>query len=68
MTLSDYIKKPLRRMNPYRGLVVDVPTWVDAHDYHRAAQRMHSLSLHSPGVVAGLEVVSGGNSPDNTFG
>jgi hypothetical protein len=60
------IKRPLRRLNPYRGLIVDVGTWSAAHDYHRAQHRLHTLSMHSPGVVAGLEVVSW-NPPDSSM-
>ena len=65
MSLDDMIKKPLRRLNPYRGLIVDVGTWADAHDYHRAQHRLHTLSMHSPGVVLGLDVVAW-NPPDNS--
>jgi len=65
VSLDDMIKKPLRRLNPYRGLIVDVSTWADAHDYHRAQHRLHTLSMHSPGVVLGLDVVAW-NPPDNS--
>lgn len=65
MSLDDMIKKPLRRLNPYRGLIVDVSTWSDAHDYHRAQHRLHTVSMHSPGVVLGLDVVAW-NPPDNS--
>ena len=56
MTLPEAIKRPQRRINPYRGLVIDVPTWVDAHEYHRTQQQLHGLLMHSSGIVAGLEV------------
>ncbi len=65
MSLTDIIKKPMRRLNPYRGLLIDVPTWTAAHDYHRIHQQLHSMSMHSPGIVAGLEVVAW-NPPDNS--
>lgn len=56
MTLPEAIKQPQRRINPYRGLVIDVPTWVDAHDYHRTQQQLHGMLMHSSGIVTGLEV------------
>ena len=31
MSLADIIRKPLQRLNPHRGLVIDVPTWSAAH-------------------------------------
>jgi Domain of unknown function (DUF4159) len=46
----------LRRVNPYRGLVIDEATWAEAHDYHRDHLRLHALAFHSPGVIAGLDV------------
>ena len=58
MTLSSSITTPQRWINPYRGLVVDVPTWTDAHEYHRVQQRLHGLSMHIPGVVSGLDVIA----------
>jgi hypothetical protein len=56
MDLSALTRFRLRRVNPYRGLVIDEATWADAHDYHRDHVRLHALAFHSPGVVAGLEV------------
>ena len=56
MDLSALTRFRLRRVNPYRGLVVDENTWAEAHDYHRDHLRLHSLAFHSPGVIAGLEV------------
>jgi hypothetical protein len=54
-----------KRLNPYKGLVIDVPKWVDAHSYHSDQQRLHALSLHRPGVVFGLEAVAW-NPPDSS--
>ena len=65
MSLDEMIKKPLRRLNPYRGLVIDVPTWSAAHDYHNTQRRLHAMSMHRAGVVTGLEVV-GWNPPDGS--
>ena len=65
MSLNDMINKPLRRLNPYRGLVIDVPTWSAAHDYHNTQRRLHAMSMHRPGVVTGLEVV-GWNPTDSS--
>jgi hypothetical protein len=46
------------RVHPFSGLVIDVDTWATAHDYHRAHQRLHLLSLHGSGVAQGLEVLA----------
>lgn len=46
----------LKRVNPFMGLMVDVQTWLDAHDYHRSASGAHTLAMHGWGIVAGLEV------------
>ena len=48
----------VKRVNPFRGLMVDERTWADAHDYHRTQSRLHLLSAHGFGVVEGLEVVA----------
>jgi len=56
MDLSPLTRFRLRRVNPYRGLVVDENTWAEAHDYHRDHLRLHALAFHSAGVVAGLDV------------
>jgi hypothetical protein len=45
------------RVHPFSGLVIDVDTWATAHDYHRAHQQVHLLSLHGIGVAQGLEVL-----------
>jgi len=65
MPLEDYLKSQRRRVNPFKGLVIDVPTWADAHSYHRDQQRLHSISMHRCGIVAGLEVVAW-NPSDNS--
>ena len=59
MTLFESIEAPQRRLNLYRGLVLDVPTWESAHDYHRAQLRTHNLTMHRWGIVLGLEVTAG---------
>ena len=46
----------LKRVNPFMGLMIDVQTWLDAHDYHRNAFSAHTLAMHGWGIVAGLEV------------
>jgi Domain of unknown function (DUF4159) len=56
MDLSSLTRFRLRRVNPYRGLVIDETTWTEAHDYHRDHVRLHTLAFHNPGVIAGLEV------------
>lgn len=65
MSLADLIRKPLRRLNPHRGMVINVDSWQEAHGYHRIHQRLHALSMHRPGIVVGMDVV-GWNPPDNT--
>lgn len=54
-----------KRLNPFRGLVIDVPIWSDAHNYHRDQQRLHAMSSHEHGIASGLEVVAW-NPPDNS--
>jgi hypothetical protein len=56
MDLSSITRFRLRRVNPYRGLVVDESTWGEAHDYHRDHMRLHTLAFHDVGVVVGLTV------------
>ncbi|HEX9990212.1 MAG TPA: DUF4159 domain-containing protein [Chloroflexia bacterium] len=46
----------LKRVNPFMGLMIDAPTWTDAHEYHRQASQAHSLAMHGWGIVSGLEV------------
>ena len=65
MSLDNMINKPLRRLNPYRGLVIDVPTWDAAHEYHNSQRKLHAMGMHQPGIVTGLEVV-GWNPPDGS--
>jgi hypothetical protein len=59
MDLTTLTRFRLRRVNPYRGLVIDETTWAEAHDYHRDHIRLHALAFHSEGIVAGLEVTPG---------
>lgn len=65
MSLADLLKKPIQRLNPHRGLAIDVATWSAAHDYHRLHRQLHTLSMHRPGVVTGLDVVAW-SPPDNS--
>lgn len=53
-----------KRVNPFRGLMVDETTWADAHDYHRSQLRLHLLNGHGWGVVEGLEVVADQSAPN----
>lgn len=46
----------LQRVNPVPGMMIDVNTWRDAHEYHRNHARLHHLVLHGWGIVTGLEV------------
>jgi len=65
VSLGDLIKSPLRRLSPYLGMFINVDTWVAAHGYHSTQQRLHTLSMHRPGIVVGLEAVAW-NPPDNS--
>ncbi|MDY6918306.1 MAG: hypothetical protein SVP26_10255, partial [Chloroflexota bacterium] len=65
MPLEDFFKYQRRRINPFKGLVIDVPTWADAHSYHRDQQRLHAVAMHQHGIVTGLEVFAW-NPPDNS--
>lgn len=58
MVLNDIVDNPQQRLIPHEGMVVDVNTWSAAHDYHSLHQQRHNMSMHSPGIVAGLEVVA----------
>lgn len=66
MPARDLSKFQRKRLNPYKGLVIDVPIWSDAHNYHRDQQRLHALSSHQYGIVTGLEVVAWA-PPDNSL-
>lgn len=55
----------LKRVNPFRGLMVDETTWADAHDYHRTLARLHLLAGHGWGIVEGLEVIADERIPDS---
>ncbi|HEY79314.1 MAG TPA: DUF4159 domain-containing protein [Dehalococcoidia bacterium] len=58
MALEDIIEFQLKRINPFQGLIIDADTWQDAHNYHRAQQRLHLLAFHSTGIIQGLEVTA----------
>ncbi len=58
MELQDIIKFQLKRVNAFQGLVIDVETWQEAHNYHRDQQRLHLLAMHQTGIVKGLEVTA----------
>lgn len=53
-----------KRVNPFRGLMIDEGAWADAHDYHRIQTRLHLLSAHGWGIVEGLEVVADAHLPN----
>ncbi|HEX5416463.1 MAG TPA: DUF4159 domain-containing protein [Chloroflexota bacterium] len=52
-----------KRVNPFRGLMIDEAAWADAHDYHRILARLHLLAGHGWGIVDGLEVIADENNP-----
>ncbi len=56
-----------KRVNPFRGLMIDENAWADAHEYHRTLARLHLLSGHGWGIVEGLEVVADRREPNTLF-
>ncbi|MDY6892469.1 MAG: DUF4159 domain-containing protein [Chloroflexota bacterium] len=58
MELEDVTRFQLRRVNPFPGLMIDVDIWQEAHNYHRDQQRLHLLTFHQTGIMAGLEVIA----------
>lgn len=56
--MGDILKDQVRRLAPHEGMVIDVSSWNAAHEYHMMQQRMHSMAMHSAGLVSGLEVVA----------
>src|SRR4029078_1236441 len=63
MTHSNGIPQlQFRRVNPFQGLMIDAPTWQDAHEYHRNQIRLHHLALHGWDIVQGLEILVGENN------
>ena len=65
MAVHDFSQFQNKRLNPFKGLVIDVPVWTDAHAYHRNQHRLHSMMMHQYGIVTGLEVVAW-DPPDNS--
>jgi uncharacterized protein DUF4159/FHA domain-containing protein len=49
---------PFKRINPFRGLMVDETVWRDAHRYHLLRGRIDLLLAHGAGIVEGLEVTA----------
>ena len=56
MTQTEIGRTQLRRINAFRGLMIDAGIWRDAHEYHRSQMRLHNLALHGWGIAHGLEV------------
>ena len=65
MTVEDFSKFQLKRVNPFEGLIIDADAWRDAHEYHRDHLRLHLLAFHFNGIVQGLEVVAS-SPPDKS--
>jgi hypothetical protein len=53
-----------KRVNPFRGLMIDDAAWKDAHDYHRILAQLHLLAGHGWGIADGLEVIADEAGPD----
>jgi hypothetical protein len=60
---NEIMKLQLKRVNAFQGLVIDVDTWQDAHEYHRNQHKIHLLAFHGTGIVQGL-VVKANETPD----
>lgn len=56
---------PMKRIAPVDGMAVTADVWEEAHSYHRARMRLHSLYGHGTGIVAGLEVIAS-DPPDTS--
>lgn len=63
-TLSALGVTEFKRVNPFRGLMIDEDAWADAHDYHRIQGRLHLLAAHGWGIVEGLEVLADPHVPN----
>ncbi len=57
MPLDEMITRDITGINPFNELRIDAEIWREAHDHHRAHQRLHALAAHRPGIGYGLEVV-----------
>lgn len=66
MALTDMMGSPQQRLIAQEGMVVDVSTWNASHDYHALHHLRHNVSLHSPGIIAGLDAVAW-DPPDNSI-
>lgn len=47
---------PFRRINFFKGLFTKADDWRQAEAYHIGRRRLHNRTLHSPGVINGLDV------------
>ena len=63
MANNEITKLQLKRVNAFQGLVIDVDTWQDAHEYHRNQHKIHLLAFHGTGIVQGLGV-NANETPD----
>jgi pSer/pThr/pTyr-binding forkhead associated (FHA) protein len=63
-TLATFGVGELKRVNPFRGLMIDEEAWRDAHDYHRLQAQLHLLTGHGWGIVEGLEVLADAQAPN----
>src|SRR6185437_7870511 len=63
-TLTALGATEFKRVNPFRGLMIDEEAWDDAHDYHRLQGRLHLLTAPGWGVLEGLEVLADPHVPN----
>jgi hypothetical protein len=49
---------PGRRVSAFDGMAVTADVWQEAHNYHLYNERLHALSAHGVGIVAGLEIIA----------
>jgi hypothetical protein len=63
MPLDKLIVSPITGIQPFTELPLDADIWSEAHNQHHLHRRVHSLAMHRPGIVYGLEVVASTRDP-----
>lgn len=65
MTPEELISQfPIKRIKPFDGMSVTAEIWEMAHEYHRQRERLHAMTSHGAGILAGLKVIA--NDPANS--